>query len=216
MKSFRTISYAAGCAVMLLASSAANAYDPDTNFYMGGNVGASKVNLDTGAVSTSLIAVGKFTSAATTADQYDTGFKVFGGYRFHPNFAVEVGYFNLGRINFTSVTTGPASTVVGSAKNNDGFNVDLVGILPVKDAFSVFGRVGVQTSKTSISAPVRGVNFSSSETNTDYKAGLGLQYDFFKEVGARLEWEHFRVPGGFSLIGKQNVDLFSLGVVIRF
>lgn len=215
--SLRNAGYVSMCLFMLAACGTATAAEPVTGFYIGGNAGQSRVSVDTAGINATVIAVGGVATAVTTADETDTGFKVFGGYRFHRNFAVEGGYFNLGRFEFTSVTTGPAVTVPGRAKNDNGFNLDVVGIVPFSDNFSLFGRAGVQTSKTSISgAPAGGFAFSSSETKTSFKGGAGLQFDFTRNFGARLEWERYRVPGGYSLIGKQNVDLFSLGLVLSF
>ncbi len=191
------------------------AADTGTGFYLGGNVGQSRAKIDTGAISAGCVAAG-FATCATSADEEDVGFKLFAGYRFHPNFAVEGGYFNLGKFNFTTVTTGPAATVAGEAKNDNGFNLDLVGIVPFDPSFSGFARVGAQTSKTTVSLAVPGFAFSNSETKTSWKAGLGLQYDFTKDIGARLEWERYRVPNGDGTGGKADVDLFSLGLVVRF
>ena len=212
----------AGAFTVAASVSMANAAEADvTGFYIGGNVGSSRAKIDTAGINASVISVFRVASAVTTADESDVGFKLFGGYRFHPNFAVEAGYFNLGKFSATTVTTGPAATGVANVKNENGFNVDLVGIVPINDAFSLFGRVGVQTSKTSIdlAITVPGVGAgagSTSETSTSYKAGLGAQYDFTKSIGARAEWERYRVPGGASGSSKADVDLFSLGLVVRF
>lgn len=191
------------------------AADTGTGFYLGGNVGQSRAKIDTAGIDAGIIALGAATSA-TSADEEDVGFKLFAGYRFHPNFAVEGGYFNLGKFNTTTVTTGPPLTIAGEAKNDNGFNLDLVGIVPFDDSFSGFARVGVQTSKTTVSGAAVGVAVSTSESKTSYKAGLGLQYNFTKNVGARLEWERYRVPDGDGTGGQSDVDLFSLGLVVRF
>jgi OOP family OmpA-OmpF porin len=200
-------------------ASSAMAADEMTGYYVGGNVGQSRTKIDTASFDASVRALGVATST-TSANQNDTGFKLFGGYRFHPNFAVEAGYFNIGKFTTTTVTTGPGATVVGSAQNNNGFNIDLVAIAPLDAGFSLFGRFCIQTSKTSLSAAgfaaSRTAAISSNETSAGYKAGLGAQYDFTKSVGARAEWERYRVPGGGSGVGKADVDLFSLGMVVRF
>lgn len=217
--SIRTSSYAAICAVTLLACGSANAAEPVTGFYVGGNAGQSRANINTGGISAAVLSTGLVAAAGTTADETDTGFKLFGGYRFHPNFAVEAGYFKLGTFGFTTATVGPAATVAGSAENSSGFNIDLVVIAPINEAFSLFGRVGAQTSKTTISLAGVGAGgaaaISSSQTGSNYKAGVGMQYDFAK-IGLRAEWERYRIPGGSSGSSNADVDLFSLGVLYRF
>ena len=57
---------------------------------------------------------------------------------------------------------------------------------------------------------------SAKATETDLKLGLGLQYDFTKNVGARLEWEHFRNVGDRNTTGEGDVNLYSLGIVVKF
>ncbi|MDB5809552.1 MAG: OmpA/MotB [Betaproteobacteria bacterium] len=196
------------------------AADTANGWYAGGNVGQSRAKVDGAGINAAVLATGTVATAATSTNENDTGFKLFAGYRFHPNFAVEGGYFNLGKFGFTTVTTGPAATLNGTAKSENGFNLDLVGILPLNESFSLLARVGAQTSKTTLSlggvGPGGTTSISSSQTSGSYKAGLGAQYDFTKSIGARAEWERYRVPGGASGSSKADVDLFSLGVVVKF
>ena len=216
MKQKHFVSLLGLLAIAAVGMPSAMAADTVTGFYIGGNVGQSRAKIDTAATDAAVLATGLVATSATTARETDTGFKLFAGYRFHPNFAVEGGYFNLGKFTTTTVTTGPALTIAGEIKNDNGFNLDLVGIAPFNDSFSGFARVGLQTSKTTQSAAAGGVALSTNETKTSYKAGLGLQYDFTKNIGARLEWERYRVPNGDGTGAKADVDLFSLGLVVRF
>lgn len=203
---------------MLLCAPSAIAADPSVGWYVGANVGQSKASIDDGGINQTILSAG-FTSVSTSKDETDTGGKVFVGFRFHPNFAVEAGYFNLGKVSFTSTTT-PAATISGDAKSDNGFNIDLLGIMPVTPDLSLFARVGAQTSKTTLNATGSGggrtVSASSSETGTNWKAGLGAQYNFTQTIGARAEWERYRLPGGGTGTSHADVDLFSLGLVVRF
>jgi OOP family OmpA-OmpF porin len=104
------------------------------------------------------------------------------------------------------------------ARNSTGINLDLVGILPLQNNFSLLGRIGVQNSETKGNASGTGAIVvpvsSSSKREFNYKVGLGAQYDFTKIIGARAEWERYHISDGF--IGKSNVDIFSAGLVFRF
>ena len=217
MTAKRGVTFLLFLTVAITGTPYAIAADDVTGFYVGGNVGQSRSKIDTASIDAAIRAAGAATSA-TTANEHDTGFKLFGGYRLHPNFAVEAGYFNLGKFSFTTITTGPAATLSGSAKNDNGINLDIVGILPFAEGFSGFARLGVQSSKSTVSitgiGPGGTASVSQSETKTNWKAGLGLQYDFNKNIGARAEWERYRVPDGSG--GKANVDLFSVGMLVRF
>ena len=61
-------------------------------------------------------------------DDTDTTYTVRGGYRFHPNFAVELGYYDLGKYAFSG-TAGDVD-VSGSAKAKS-YGISLVGIAPM-------------------------------------------------------------------------------------
>jgi OOP family OmpA-OmpF porin len=50
---------------------------------------------------------------AVTSDQKGTGYKAFVGFPMNSNWAVETGYFDLGRFGFDA-TTSPAGTLTGS------------------------------------------------------------------------------------------------------
>ena len=45
------------------------------------------------------------TPLSLTNERQDTAYKVFGGYQLTPHFALEAGYFNLGKQGFKTTTT---------------------------------------------------------------------------------------------------------------
>jgi OOP family OmpA-OmpF porin len=57
-------------------------------------------------------------------------------------------------------------------------------------------------------------NPAPSKNRTDYKLGLGAEFDFTKNVGVRGEWERYRVSDGFS--GRTDVDVFSASLLYKF
>jgi len=187
----------------------------ETGGYGGISVGRSRADFDEARITGGLLGAGLATTSITD-DERDTGYKIFGGYQFNKNFAVEAGYFDLGRFSFTA-TTAPAGTLTGNFKVR-GLNLDAVGILPITERFSAFGRVGVQYAKTRDSFAGTGAvlvaNPNPSERDTNYKYGLGLQYDFTPSLGVRVEGERYRINDGIG--GKENVDLVSVGLVYRF
>jgi OOP family OmpA-OmpF porin len=137
-------------------------------------------------------------------------------YQFNKNFAVEGGYFDLGEFGYRA-TTVPAGTLNGNLKIK-GLNLDLVGILPITENLSAFGRVGLAYAdakdKFSGSGAVTALNPSASKRETNGKYGLGLQYRVTPSLDMRLEAERYRVN---DAIGKKgDIDLISLGLVYRF
>jgi OOP family OmpA-OmpF porin len=157
-----------------------------------------------------------FASATIEDDDRSTGYKAFGGYQFNRYFAVEGGYFDLGKFGYTA-TTVPAGTLSGEAKIR-GLNLDLVGILPMTDKLSAFGRVGVTHARTSDSFRGAGAISVSdpnpSKTDTNYKFGAGLQYAVTENFSLRAEIERYRVNDAVG--NKGDIDLASIGMVYRF
>jgi OOP family OmpA-OmpF porin len=188
----------------------------DLGWYLGGNIGQSRAKIDDARITNNVVG-GGFTSIAITDNNRDTGYKLFGGYKFNKNFALEAGYFNLGKFGFTS-TTVPAGTLNGNI-SLDGMNLDAVGILPITDTFSAFARVGMNSAKardtfTSSGAVPAPTNLSPSKREFNPKVGIGVQYDFTKSLGMRVEAERYRINDAIGNRG--DINLFSIGLVYRF
>ncbi len=189
--------------------------DPDSDWYGGVGVGRSKAKIDDARITSGLQGVGLATTSIVD-DNRDFGYKLFAGYRFNQYFALEGGYFNLGQFGFVS-TTNPAGTLTGKIKLQ-GFNLDAVGILPLSERFSAFGRVGLQYARAKDDFNGTGgvvvLDSSPSKTAPSYKTGLGIQYDFNPNVGLRGELERYRVNDAVG--NKGDIDLLSVGLVFGF
>lgn len=196
---------------------AAQDYDVrnDSMWYIGANVGQSRAKIDNGRILNSSFLSGA-TSASIDDDDHKAGFKLFGGYQFNKYFAVEGGYFNLGRFGYT-VTTSPPGTLNGSTRLQ-GINLDAVGFLPIIDRLSGFGRIGVNYARArdsfSGSGFVNRASSNPSENSTNYKFGLGLQYQITDSLAMRLEGERYRVKDGIG--NKGDIDLYSVGLIYQF
>lgn len=187
----------------------------DSGLYIGGNIGQSRATIDEERIINSLAGEG-FTTTGFEDDNRDLGFKLFGGYQFNKYLALEGGYFDLGKFDFTA-TGLPPGTLSGNIKIK-GVNLDLVGILPITEKFSAFGRVGANYAKVedsfvgSGSLTVRNPN--PTERDTNYKLGLGLQYAFNDALAMRVEAERYRIDDAVGNDG--DIDLISAGLVFRF
>ncbi len=187
----------------------------DLGWYGGANIGRSAANIDDARIISGLAAGGLGTSPISDRDR-STGFKLYGGYQLHRNFAFEGGYFDLGKFGYTANTI-PTGTLDGNIRLK-GFNLDAVGLLPFTDRFSALGRVGLNYAKASDSftgtGAVNVTNPNPSKSGTNYKLGVGLQYAFTEALGMRAEVERYRVNDAVG--NKGHVDLFSVGLVYRF
>lgn len=188
----------------------------DSGWLAGANIGQSRAEIDEQRIRAQLQGAGLTTTGFST-DDTDIAFKIFGGYKFNRHFALEGGYFNLGRFGYAATTT-PTGTQTGGIKLH-GLNFDAVGIMPISEKFSAFGRVGANYAEArdnfsntgAVPAPA---DPSPSKSDLNYKVGLGLQYDFTKHVGMRAEWERYRINDAVGNDG--DIDMLSLGVVVSF
>jgi OmpA-OmpF porin, OOP family len=120
--------------------------------------------------------------------------KLFGGYQFTPNFALEVGAANLGSVSSAS----------GDLDGRAVF-LDAVGSLPLSDRWSVLGRIGV--------AQVNANTSFGDDSGNGLKVGLGAQYSLSNKVAIRGEWERYQA----NVFGdKPNVDQYTLGLKVGF
>ena len=183
--------------------------------YGGINVGPSRATIDDARITGNLVSNG-FTVNSLTDDDRSIGAKLFGGYQFNRNFAVEGGVFSLGKFGYQATTT-PTGTLNGEAKVR-GLNLDLVGTLPITGKFSVFGRAGVAYAETKDTFRGTGMvvvtNPNPSVRAANWKAGLGLQYAFTPALSVRAEVERYRINDAVGNRG--DIDMASIGLVYRF
>lgn len=209
--------------ITILSVPVAHAADAATTSWYGGiSVGQSNARDFSASDLNSTLAQSGLTASGTSVDDTDTGWKLFAGYQFNPYFAVEGGYLNLGRFDaHTTVTAVHGSPITPTSvdarvKVKDGLFIDAVGILPITEQLSAFGKLGVYSLKTEISASAGGASASDNARNSDLTYGLGVSYSFNKELALRAEWERFRKVGDSDKTGQSDVDLLSLGLTYRF
>lgn len=180
--------------------------------YGGLSVGQSQSRVDNERITGALLGAG-FATTTMSRDQKDTAFKLFGGYQFNRYFALEGGYFNLGKFGYTS-TTIPAGTLSGQIKLQ-GFNLDVVGTLPISERFSALGRVGVQVARArdtfSGTGAIRVLSPNPSKTEANYKIGAGLQYEVNPSFLVRGEVERYRVNDAVGNHG--DINLYSVSLI---
>jgi len=201
--------------VVFAVAMSPSAFAIDPGWYTGFNAGQSRASIDDNRIADGLADDGFATTSIYNADRH-FGFKAYGGYQVNPYFALESGYFNLGRFGFTADTLPPGS-LTGSIKLQ-GANFDLVGMVPIGDKFALFARGGVTYawSKDTFtgSGLVAATDPSPRSNGANYKFGFGAEYDFVPSVGMRIEAERYRVDDAVG--NKGDVDLYSAGLVIRF
>ena len=187
----------------------------NTGVYVGVGAGESKAKIDNARITQGLLGSG-FVTDSLSEDTKGNAYKAYIGMPLNPFWAVEAGYFDLGRFGFTANTSPPGS-LLGTARIK-GLNLDLVGTLPISDRWSLLGRVGAAYAETkdnfSSTGAVVVTNPSPSKKQTNVKFGFGTQYAFTPALTVRLEAERYRVNDAVGQRG--DVDLVTLGLVYRF
>lgn len=182
---------------LLLAGLTGLAATAQAQTFIGGSLGRSEVKEDCGGVA---------------CDKTDTGFKIFGGHMYTPNFGVELGWVDLGKATL-SAAVPPFGTARAEIESS-GVGLWAVGALPLDKSFSLFAKAGVASLKTEITASITGLGSASDDdTSTTFAWGIGAGWNFDRNLGVRVEYERFKPEYENE---KYKVDLFSVGLVYRF
>jgi len=143
-------------AAAMTVSAGALAQSAMTGFYIGAEVGQTKVD---------------------DADD-DIGFKILGGYRFHPNIAAEVGYGMLYDKDDVEVTA---------------LEFVAVGMFPIANQFSILGKLGL--ANVEVDTPF------GSEDKTELTWGVGVQFDINRNLGVRALFQRYETDEAVDVIG---------------
>lgn len=143
------------------------------------------------------------TAPGVSCDNKDSAWKIFGGFQVNRYLAAELGYANLGE------ASASAGTV--SAKDEaTAFELVALGMFPVVERFSIFGKLGLyrgELERTSNNPLVQ----TGTNEQTDFTFGLGVRFDITHNIGLRAEWQRYIDLGEIT-----DIDLISLGVQFKF
>ena len=119
---------------------------------------------------------------AEAASEDDTAWRIAGGYRFGRTFAAELGYVNMGDFG----------------GGDDVTSLELVGTahFPIANQFSLYGLAGLAQLE------------AGDEDETELTFGVGVQYDFSRNMGLRAQWQRYNTD--------EEIDVMSIGVVFKF
>jgi OOP family OmpA-OmpF porin len=187
------------------------------------NVSQAELDQDTadvfGSVGLSIV------DATSTLDDSDTGFGLAGGYQVNQNFAAELAWVDLGDISYAAngtVTDGVDTfdAGLGIDQSASGPVFSLLGIVPIGERFSVFGRVGFALMSVDADATVsidgESTADSVSTDRSNLMYGIGGEFSFNRRFGVRLGWDRYAEVGSEDQAGEVDIDLISLGLRFNF
>lgn len=130
--------------------------------------------------------VGAEVGQGDVGSEDDIGYKFLGGYQFHRNIAAEVAYGFLFDKNDVEVTA---------------LELVAVGMFPIANQLSLIGKLGF--ANWEVDSP------SGSRDGTDLTWGVGVQFDFSRNLGLRATWQRYETD-------PDEVDFPNIGVIWKF
>jgi OOP family OmpA-OmpF porin len=164
--------------------------------YVGGGLGRSTYDVDDAGMTT------------TSRDEKGSGWKLYGGFELSPNWGVELGYANLGKMRNVYNVFG--TNVAVTAKSYSMY-VAGTGTVPLGDQFSLFGKLGLAANHTSVTGTAGGFSASDSGNKSGIMFGAGAAFNVTKNVALTLEYDHFG-----KVAEDAKAQMWSLGARYKF
>lgn len=147
-----------------------------------------------------------------TADEKDSSWKIFGGYRFDENLSVEFAYVDLGEATVVAVNGGLTDTYRAAVT---GLGLSGIGSLPVGNNFSLFGRFGLILWDSDLQVCFEGIGCGSgTESGTDLAFGFGAKLDLARNLGLRAEYTMYDIDKLEA--GTGDFTVLSISAVLNF
>lgn len=170
-----------------------------------GSAQAQTVVADSGALSRAYIGASVSGAKNQTIDDWKAGGKVFAGYNFDQNWAVEAGHTRFDSQDYRVITGSGAGDAF--VKSNSSY-LAAKYTLPVNGALSAYGKLGASYNERK--GGYRNTNWNDHDTGL-YGA-VGVQYALTKNVSLVGEYERY----GKDKDNGAKADVVSAGVQYTF
>ena len=193
-------------------SSTSFAEELSSRFYIGGALGLSKNGIETSNLTNPDVCA--VVGSSCTTDDKGRTFQIYAGANIFPYLSVEGAYNDLG--NTGEVTDG----TITATQETSALTFSILGKLPVSEAFSVYGKIGVARWETDSQV----INRSASDHGIDLTFGAGAEYKLNDDFTVRLSWDRYNNVGAdrafLDSAGSRtvdvDVDVISVGVSYNF
>lgn len=187
------------------AAAAPPARAQDLGFYAGAALGQAKFkDACTGITGAGFVG---------GCDDKDTAWKIFGGYQFHRNVGVELGYVDFGEATASGTLLGLPATAAADAK---ALELVAVGSIPLTQQFSAYGKLGAYRWDIDTSVTAGAAAAGGGDKGTDFTYGVGLKYDFTRNIAARAEFQRYNNLGETNTTGQSDVNMWTVGLMFKF
>ena len=224
-------------AMALVAGSAVAA---DSGFYAGAGIGYGKININSDKIDNNFNSFAESYGSDLVINNSNVGqgatpYSLTVGYKFMKYFATEISYIDLGNADYTGKVYSPElDQNVGKIKGQwdaKGWPVSVLGIWPIDDSWSVFGRLGVFIGDVKLTAKAVNDDGSlvcfdvadssscarghESQSSTEFIGGVGTDYNFMDTWTARLEWQAMPSLGNDE-VGDGNWNNIQFSILYNF
>jgi OOP family OmpA-OmpF porin len=143
------------------------------------------------------------------------------GYAVSPRFAAELAYVDLGRISYDAAGTvsdgeDAVDLELTARVKVRGPVLSFLGILPIGEKASIFGRAGIAAMQSKWRATAsdgeESLSVAESTQRTNGVFGIGGEFNVNARLGVRLEWNRYLKVGTSS----ENSDFDAFVAGIRF
>ena len=197
----------AGFVIVLCAASwSVNAQPLDRPGYIG-------IGLGTAALDGSDI----FRDAGLQTDSSVFAGNIYGGYRFHPAFAVEIGYVATGngKIRGSEIEIGGVEVNIDAEHKLSTIYGAVAGRLANESRITPFAKLGVHRWSGKVGGTVsnlpatRELSATLDNSDTDVMYGAGVDVRLTDRWDIRAEWQNFSTAG-------EDGNIFTIGVKGNF
>lgn len=127
-----------------------------------------------------------------------TTYEFYAGGMWNKNFGLELGVTDFGNIRRP-----------GDSVDAYGLSVKAVGVAPLTESFSAFAKLGTMYARTKVTSG----SSVSNDNGWGMTYGLGVNYDFTRQLAAVLEWDQTNL----NLAGSSDhINTTSIGLKYRF
>ena len=160
-----------------------------------------------------------FTLTNVSLDDTDNGWKVYGGYQFTSNLALEAAYVDLGAVNTefdATIVPEDLQALLDDAAAihpymTSGIAIAGVGSIGLSQTVAIFGKVGIfdWDAEGYVKEISTGTLTDIDDSGTDAMYGVGIQFDINPQMSIRAEWEKYKAD-------RNDVNFTSIGLQYRF
>ena len=149
------------------------------------------------------------------SDDQDSIYQVFGGMTFGSNFALELGYADLGEYTAREIS------VFETKLDPAALSLSAIGKVSVHPKVKMFGRLGLAYWATDLSLTDFTDSTTGDNNGLDPVIGLGFEWRFTDRLDLRFEWEQFQnvgqdtkasIPSGTLELNGNDIDVFTIGL----